>query len=66
MGRDDSFKKTFMLGKIESKRIRWQRMRWLDGVTNYGHELEQTLRDGEGEESLACHSSWGHKESDTT
>ena len=41
-------------------------MRWLDGVTNYGHELEQTLRDGEGEESLACHSSWGHKESDTT
>ena len=31
-----------------------------------GHELEQTLRDGEGEESLACYSSWGHKESDTT
>ena len=34
MGRADSFKKTLMLGKIESKRIRWQRMRWLDGVTN--------------------------------
>ena len=27
--------KTLMLGKIESKRTRgWQRMRWLDGITN--------------------------------
>ena len=27
--------KTLMLGKIESKRRRgWQRMRWLDGITN--------------------------------
>ena len=29
-----------------------------------GHEFEQTLGDGEG--SLACHSPWGRKESDTT
>ena len=31
----DSFEKTLMLGKIEGKRRRgWQRMRWLDGITN--------------------------------
>ena len=29
----DSFEKTLMLGKIEgSRRRRWQRMRWLDGI----------------------------------
>ena len=31
-----------------------------------GHELEQTPGDSEGQESLACCSPWGHKESDTT
>ena len=39
MGRVNSLeekkKKTLMLGKIESKRRRgWQRMRWLDSITN--------------------------------
>ena len=35
MWRADSFKKTLMLGKIEGRRRRgWQRMRWLDGITN--------------------------------
>ena len=29
-----------------------------------GHEFEQALGDGEGHGSLACCSSWGHKESD--
>ena len=29
-----------------------------------GHEFEQTLRDGEGQESLACCSPWGCKELD--
>ena len=34
MQRADSFEKTLMLGKIESRRIRGrQRMRWLDGIT---------------------------------
>ena len=28
-----------------------------------GHELEQTLGDGEGQGSLVCCSPWGHKES---
>ena len=35
MGRADSFEKTLMLGKIEGRRGRgWQRMRWLDGITD--------------------------------
>ena len=29
-----------------------------------GHEFEQTQGDGEGQESLACCSLFGHKESD--
>ena len=33
--RTDSFEKTLMLGKIEGRRRRgWQKMRWLDGITN--------------------------------
>ena len=35
MQRDDSLEKTLMLGKIEGKRRRgWQRMRWLDSITD--------------------------------
>ena len=35
MQKADSVEKTLMLGKIEGKRIRkWQRMRWLDGITD--------------------------------
>ena len=35
MQRNDSLEKTLMLGKIEGRRRRgWQRMRWLDGITN--------------------------------
>ena len=35
MWRADSFEKTLMLGKIEDRRSRgWQRMRWLDDITN--------------------------------
>ena len=30
------------------------------------HEFEQAPGDGEGQGSLVCCSSWGHKESDTT
>ena len=33
---------------------RWQRMRWLDGIT----EFEQILGDGEGQGSLACCGPW--------
>ena len=35
MWRTDSFEKTLVLGKIEGRRRRgWQRMRWLDGITD--------------------------------
>ena len=34
MQRTDSLEKTLMLWKIEGRRRRWQRMRWLDGITN--------------------------------
>ena len=35
MQRTDSFEKTLLLGKIEVGRRRgWQRMRWLDGITD--------------------------------
>ena len=35
MRRVNVLEKTLMLGKIEGKRRRgWQRMRWLDGITN--------------------------------
>ena len=35
MQRADSLEKALMLGKIEGRRRKgWQRMRWLDGITN--------------------------------
>ena len=35
IGRTDSFEKTLMLGKIEGGRKKgWQRLRWLDGITD--------------------------------
>ena len=34
MQRADSLEKTLMLGKIEGRRRGWQRMRWLDGITD--------------------------------
>ena len=34
MGRTDSLEKILILGKIEGRRRRRQRMRWLDDMTN--------------------------------
>ena len=42
MRRADSFEKTLMLGKIEGRRRRgWQRMRWLDDITDL---MDMSLR----------------------
>ena len=55
-----------MLGKIKGRRRRGrQRMRWLDGITDNGHEFEQPPAVGNGQGSLAFCSPWGHKELDT-
>ena len=65
MQRADSLEKTMMLEKIKGRRRkRWQRMRWLDSITDTVHEFEQTLGDSEGQGTLVCCSSWGHR--DTT
>ena len=46
-------------GKTEDEMVGWYH--WLNG-----HEFEQTQGDTEGQGSLACCSSWGGKELDTT
>ena len=51
-----------ILGKIEGRRRWWQRMRWLDGITDWmGHESEQPPGVGDGQGSLACCSPWSRK-----
>ena len=46
MQRANSLENTLMLGKIEGKRRReWQRMRWLDSLTNSMHMNLRKLRE---------------------
>ena len=68
MWRIESLEKTLMLGKIEGGRRRtWQRITWLDGITDSMNMILSKLQElVKGKGSLVCCSPWGHKESDTT
>ena len=48
------------------KRVSEEEMAGCHHVRCDGHELGQTLGDGEGQGGMACCSPWGHKELDTT
>ena len=55
----DSMEKTLMLGKIESRRRRgWQRIKWLDGITNAMDmnlsKLQEMVRDREAWYATVC------------
>ena len=63
--RADLFEKTLMLGKTDCSRRRgWQKIRWLDGITNSMdmglHGLWELVMD------MEVSHAWGHKESDMT
>ena len=62
MRRMDSFEKTLMPVNIEcEKRKGWQRMRWMDGITD-----ATTPGVGDGQRGLVCCSPWVCKKLDMT
>ena len=68
LGRADSLEKTLMLEKIEGKEDKGTKedemVGWHHRLNGHGFVWTPGLGDGQG--GLACCSSWGRKESDTT
>ena len=55
MQRTDSFEKTLMLGKIEGRmKSGWQRMRWLDAITDWREMILSKFRELVMDREASC------------